>query len=1108
MKHWVLYIGLLLLTLGCVRELPEWEREGALPEEEGKVTITFTVPAVGGMLSTKALGEGDELGANGLETLHLAVFGSSGYLKEYVKAKNLGVVSGESAYPAADVRAGTVQYYMFSAALTLSEKRRFIHFIGNGPTTLPFGDTTTLFSLLSKENTPAYWQMIVAPKIMAVVNGNQYQTNSDGTYQPDDDTKKTFENIALIRNWSKIEIAVDHGTSDNPNDPQFELESFALVNVPKKGTLAPSYIAPDGKGGARRIFVNGYNQKQREYRDEEGNVVETETFGTVSALEKLGYEGVLPEDPSLFNGHIPEPDEFIDYNVSQAAYLYERPIPSATFQEPTFVIVYGTFTGDGQNKKYYYKIDLADQETSEYYPIFRDFVYQIKIHEIKAVGYATPDLAAKSPGGVNVSADVTASHFSDISDGVARIVVQPWMEKSYHSATEDRVSVKFISNIQGDPSTDPGLNQYNGTNASDPASNPVTYQILPLTKVVDHETVTYPDIFTVESVSGPSGGTGTEKGWRTFVIKTVDPGDDWDGERTQTLRVKGVYTQQVGSTVVEKYLYRDILITVLPPQTMYVACCAPGDRASLKGKPLGQWPELVIDPDEGAEVLSPLNLEIAIPATGLVESMFPLDLVIEPENKTLTPNSGETLPVVSGRSISGKNTFQYVKTLTWSDYQSLQADADCIWTESNDASYCHIPCVFLTTQRESASRIHVGNEFFKACSTEFFNNHTFSDLSFRSSIVLGQPVQVNFEVEQKASGDFPRVKLEAEGMTIDGLSVYAEEGTTKTYYFDPTQVQNTFTCTQDPSLSRYGKISLKASAEGYRGKEISSHQFRVIGFLDGISSSNIAHGYIIHDINNGKSAPFGFCHEAGYPVATLIKVLNVDTDTPLAELSYSYESSYVIKSTSITNFPNGVDSTYHEIKFSTKKGNPAPIPAFRLVANGYWEETVESRPRFTGTICNWNTQNNYIQKNNIKKTFDWTSDNMEANIKFEATSGGTCTETNSGLQLIPQTAGTASTFQMTVKSNNANPLYYVELTFDKDPDALSVTSVDAAKGAKVIRYLGSGTSNRQYLWSTPMLESTEPVSTPTTLTITTDHTVYVKKIIIKAVKDAVWGTSN
>ena len=146
---------------------------------------------------------------------------------------------------------------------------------------------------------------------------------------------------------------------------------------------------------------------------------------------------------------------------------------------------------------------------------------------------------------------------------------------------------------QGDPSTDPGLNQYNGTNASDPASNPVTYQILPLTKVVDHETVTYPDIFTVESVSGPSGGTGTEKGWRTFVIKTVDPGDDWDGERTQTLRVKGVYTQQVGSTVVEKYLYRDILITVLPPQTMYVACCAPGDRASLKGKPLGQWPEKI-----------------------------------------------------------------------------------------------------------------------------------------------------------------------------------------------------------------------------------------------------------------------------------------------------------------------------------------------------------------------------------------------------------------------------------------------------------------------------------------------------------------------------------
>ena len=86
MRRW-LYIGLLLLPLlACERE---WANDIDASDPEGEVEITFTV--TGDDVLTKTLGEDP-----GLTTMHVAVFGSSHYLKQYVKATPVRITDRDS----------------------------------------------------------------------------------------------------------------------------------------------------------------------------------------------------------------------------------------------------------------------------------------------------------------------------------------------------------------------------------------------------------------------------------------------------------------------------------------------------------------------------------------------------------------------------------------------------------------------------------------------------------------------------------------------------------------------------------------------------------------------------------------------------------------------------------------------------------------------------------------------------------------------------------------------------------------------------------------------------------------------------------------------------
>ena len=1096
MKRLFLLIGILLATLGCVRELPLPDSDFDPMENEGKVKIYFTLPVAGGMPSTKVLDEGNYLNdadhPGGLKTLHVAVFGSSGYLKEYVKADILGT-GGEYHYQDAYKQTQSVTLINFSVTLSLSPKPRFVHLIGNSTEeSLSYTDTTTIFSLLSGEGQPAYWQTIDLPNginaevVTDEVSGNQYYRKStDGkTYVPDTETQNAFLRLFLIRNWAKLVMEVDDGA-------QFELKKFALINFPRKGTVAASITKDNGT----RYFVRDY-----EGQDDQ-------------KLTAMGYGGTLPEETALFNTTVPthaqftgsEPSPIPIYNyddvtkVSDPAYIYERPVPDKI---PTFVIVYGTYRGGAEPQECYYKIDLSDDSSGDdkYYPIFRNFQYKIQIHKIESPGFNTPKDAAESPGSISVSANTTISGFSDISDGTARLAVQPWMAQSYNKAGyEDQLFVKFFSDVSQ------GVNiASDGSNDASATSNPVTFELIPRGEGLPNIITILPNGDNQEAFYRPDLSS-DNYGWRKLRFKTAD---ELPNEKiTQTIRVKGVYTNTVGA---DKTLYRDIQITLLPSQRMYVWCTKTDLTAQSPITPPDDFSAPITLNGVSGE---PLYLNMALPKD-LPQSMFPLEILIEPEDMTLTPNvsSGTDLPVVFRETISDRqteshiNSFQYIRNLDWSEYLSAIAHDQTVNIESKE--YALITSAFLTNRFESGTTIWVQNDYFYKTSTSFRNAHEFTDLSFQSYIPkkMNANVSVRFEVERDGETEtYPTVTIVTRGMKINkiaGLSDAQYAGGQAVYTFTPSKDVTDFTC---PTQVDDGGVSVSVQCNGYHNDQalfIQSHHFRIFGFLDGIKAESInkqsfvVYGQIIHDANVNRAAPFGYYHEPGYPAS--VKALNLSNNNRYESLDYKYNSTTLAIS-SVKNFPNGVDPTYNEIGFQTLKNKPDNY-SFRLVADGYVEETVTAT-RFTGTIGN--DSGSAITKSNVLKSGNnynfgkdggnWNFSYLDTTyVSFVKPDGSAFGFNNNGFKMTPQ-SGTTQDFTMNVSSTvDGHHVYFVDITFNKDPNELSV-----AEGAQIERCPNSKSAYR-YLWTTP--QNLANPTAPTALTIKTDHEITITQIIIKTVK--------
>ena len=694
----------MLASLGCTSEWENNHSEGMDPRLEGKpVTVTFSVPDVRIAPSTKSLedGSGDIAGAPYLDPdkLYLVICGHSQSIKYIRKAEMLVdgdgnpittpvPVSSIPDYPLDD-GATSVDMYSFTVQLELSDTDRTIHFLANVDENQLMSGAYSyqlLPSLVSYEGKQAFWQKVYLDSIHPKLDGDNQPIIENGSYLPSDETAAKLRYVPLIRNYAKIQV-----TDATPEEEAFELFSYAVIFYPKSGSVVP-YRSNAASGVDPFSFGVTYDaQGNPEYR-----LSGYERCSFTNLDEDLDYLGhLLPN--SEFNKEIPSADLFehpensngrvIRYNKNdpdQGFYIYERTIPNDNL-EPTFVIIRGKF-GDTDDY-YYYRLDLMEtkmvnyESIYQYYPIYRNFRYNIQLNRISSVGVSSPEAAANSSGAKDISADVSMRHLNDISNGLARLVVEPLMSKTYSGPNEEGyyyLYARFFNDLNSaDPNVDWGA---------------VSVELEPMEDGSEDILILYDDVGNeVHGFFPSSQMIGGEQGFRIIRFNTVAPGNE---TKTQKIKITGrnLYTHE------EFPLYREVEISLQKRLPLHVTCSV-----------------AELSPHRGAKQTIMVTIPSALP-----ESMFPLEFTFEAENATLTPDNSFTsnnLPVTSGRSLSdkaefeGKQAIQFIRTLTLDEYYSLPV----VDGQRTFYSYFKSNCSY------SATTVWVTNDYFTKGYVSFEN---------------------------------------------------------------------------------------------------------------------------------------------------------------------------------------------------------------------------------------------------------------------------------------------------------------------------------------------------------------------------------------------------
>ena len=712
----------------------------------------------------------------------------------------------------------------------------------------------------------------------------------------------------------------------------FQAHSFAVVNVPTAGSLAPYY-----SGG----FIENYqNLSYLELKDD------------------LHYPGRLPASAE-FDSSIPTASDFVNItgkvvHAGDAFYLYERPVPN-DYQSPTYVIVYGHYTDpDDPNLDgdYYYKVDLM--ENSEYYPLYRNFKYQIKIRRITAPGSLTPEDAAMSAGSGDVSGAQISQNLNDISNGTSRIVVSYMsrtLVREYTSEDPYLLQYKFIPNVE---------EFYPGTSE----------------QVHNNDLVADGGFVTITNQDGT-----------VITGITVDDADDANGFRTVRLVTsepsaaqKSEYLTITGSWETST-IYRKIKYTMLSTQTLYVDC--------MQKRVL-------------SEIGEKEAVAISIPSE-LPESMFPLVFQIESSGLSITPDNtvaDNNLPVMTGPTIvSGQNgnSFHFNKTLSFADYSNLPSS-------SLHPGYVTFTCHFVTNKEDSASEIYVANNYFHTGYDSFVNyslknflSGAFSDAPMSS----GALVTLTFEIETLENEGYrlpDRVYLTLDGLRptyaagtttiINGL-VPAEDGVR--YYFEPatsTDSNGRRLSDANGNVTIYlrtsvddGDFSVTLESDEYTTAHVIPYTptFSNLGFFTnttGTAANTLALGL-------NQSVYFRFAYETGYagtnyPVTFTMTGLTTDdarlvdngngtfTFTPTDNNTTQY-----VRVKSTTRF------TAVSVLISNRRYNPVTVrtlsrPTTLTIGTTHLGAGA-GRPNANNTYVNayyTDTYTNYINNNNYRTRFD------------------------------------------------------------------------------------------------------------------------------------------
>lgn len=590
-----LYIlsALLLGLVSCTKT--EYEAIEAKKDVEPSGLVAITMKADIPMLQAYTRALGDFSDTPSIKDIRVAVFGTSGFPQAYAYAEPVDA-SGNTLETYATENGVT---YYFKVLLPVYEGEAHVHIIANGPESIPFvvggedmDEDSIMAEMRSQSPVGAYWARIIMPDgILTQLDENGImQTDSEGNYIPSDGTAHLFQELVLVRNFAEIKLSIDSSV-ENLTDV-----TWTVVNKPTTGSVAPMSHG----------FVDDY--KDYEYDAETGKMVK----GT-----KV-YEGFrFEEDPLDIS--LPGTGD-VSTAVTAPNFIYERPHPGS--EKATCILVKGKFTAEGHaTDSYYtyYRIDLMDEAVGGYFPIYRNYRYQVRIHKVGNRGATSIEEAMNRDSGGNVSLSTEAQKLTDISDGTSRLYVE-YVEKNFTSGGKKSLWVYYVPDVT--------------------------------TGVVDNSKI---------SISIKTQGTALKEGTEVTLAPTsTQTGayvyefelneQDEVNDLVSVLQIKadnGVEGDD-NST-----LYRDITLRVMKKMNM----------------------TLSLVPKQVAGQGSTTVLGIGLP-DDLPSSMFPLEIYIEDINHTLystgQDGNGNTIivPVKSDYSIvdGTTNSFYFIRTVNESEY--------------------------------------------------------------------------------------------------------------------------------------------------------------------------------------------------------------------------------------------------------------------------------------------------------------------------------------------------------------------------------------------------------------------------------------------------------
>lgn len=697
----ILYI-LSLLLLGLVScnkaELEGLDTKKAPESGLVEVTMKLTVPTE---LTAVTKANNRDVTPH-IDHIRVAVFGTSGYPQAYALAEP---TTGENQPVAkyADVN-GSVFY--FKVLLPVYEGEAHVHIIANGDENIQFVDMTEdklMTTMKTAGDVGAYWARVVLPDGILTIkdeNGIMQTDQESGNFIPSAETARLFKDLVLVRNFAQVTLDNEAGN--------FRVDSWTLVNTPQYGSVAPvsgwrdvlddkgNPVDADEDGNTDQEAVYVENYKDYVYNVKTGKMVlaELDEDGFVMDPILATYDGYMVPGSDGIVTDIPDETSWTD---GTQAFVYERIDPKKV--KPTCILLKGYY--NGETTATYYRIDLMDEDMGGYFPLYRNYNYQITISEVGNRGAADAATAMLRDSGGNVSMTAEAQTLTDISDGKSRLYVE-YVDKTFAtgtSAKEKSFWVYYIPDVTAKYEEDIVKDGVTIHKAGDP--------------IVDNSKITKVEISEAGDALVSNG---------TLTKDTEKSSDDGMYFYNFTLNAQSaskdltsVFHVEANNGLTGKKkskLVRDITVHVMKQISM-----------SLRFEP---------NPADG-EADAKTVLHISLSDT-LQQSMFPLEFHIEDVNHTLNPTGKDDsglatpknidVPVKTAKSLADgtTNSFYFIRTVNWSEYKPMR-DA---WktAKENGATAQELARIidfrteFKTLVENSKTTVYVENEYFETKSIE------------------------------------------------------------------------------------------------------------------------------------------------------------------------------------------------------------------------------------------------------------------------------------------------------------------------------------------------------------------------------------------------------